>query len=172
MISYKEKLPSISTIMLDVDGVLTTGDILLLDDKVVRTMHSRDGYALQYAIKKGLKIIIITGGNCTDVQERLEHLGVTEVFLKSHDKLKVYNHCKEKYGLKDEEILYMGDDIPDIPVMKKAAVAACPQDAAVDVKKMAAYQSPFEGGKGCVRDIIEQILRVQDKWLKEEAYQW
>lgn len=172
MISYKEKLPKITTIILDVDGVLTTGEVLLVDGKVVRTLHSKDGYALQYAAKMGYKIIIITGGNSVDVKERLLGVGVTEVFLSSHTKINVYNECKLKYGFEDEEVLYMGDDIPDYQVMKMVGIAACPQDAAVEIKQICDYQSPIYGGKGCVRDVIEQILRVQGKWFTAEAFVW
>ena len=97
---------------------------------------------------------------------------MTEVFLSSHDKIKVYQDCKEKYGFEDEETLYMGDDIPDYYVMKKVGVATCPQDSAVEIKEICHYQSPIMGGKGCVRDVIEQTLRVQKKWFTAEAFIW
>ena len=172
MISYKEKLPKITTFIFDVDGVLTTGEVILLDGKVIRITNSKDGYALQYAAKMGYRIIIITGGHSVDVKERLLGLGVTEVFLSSHDKIKIYQDCKEKYGLVDEEVLYMGDDIPDYNVMREVGIATCPQDAAVEIKDICHYQSPLAGGKGCVRDIIEQTLRVQEKWFTAEAFTW
>ena len=99
-------------------------------------------------------------------------LGIKEVHLRSSNKLKVYQELKEKYNLKDEQVLYMGDDIPDIPVLKQVGVSTCPQDAAIDVRSVVDYHSPFNGGKACVRDVIEQTLRVQDNWLKDAAYQW
>jgi 3-deoxy-D-manno-octulosonate 8-phosphate phosphatase (KDO 8-P phosphatase) len=172
MESYKIRLAKITTFLFDVDGVLTNGDVHLFDHDVVRTMNSRDGYALQYASKMGYSIMIITGGSSTVVKNRLLDLGVKEVHLKSMNKLAVYEEIKLRYQLSDDEILYMGDDIPDYPVMLKAGVAACPQDAAIEIKKISHYQSPFVGGRFCVRDVIEQTLRVQDKWFKEEAFEW
>lgn len=172
MISYKEKLAKITTFIFDVDGVLTTGEVILTDGKVIRTMHSKDGYALQYAIKMGFRILIITGGNSVDVKERLLGLGVNEVFLSSHTKTVTYEKCKEKYGFTDEQVLYMGDDIPDYHVMQQVGVATCPQDAAIEIKNISDYQSPIFGGKGCVRDVIEQTMRVQDKWFTQESFVW
>jgi 3-deoxy-D-manno-octulosonate 8-phosphate phosphatase (KDO 8-P phosphatase) len=172
MISYKEKLNKVTTFMFDVDGVLTNGDVMLLHNDVVRTLNSRDAYALQYAVKMGFNVLIVTGGNSQDVKDRLLALGVQEVHLSSFNKLNVYNEIKARLGLVDEEILYMGDDIPDYQVMQHAGVAACPQDAAVEIKHISDYQSPFNGGRHCVRDIIEQTLRVQEKWFSESAFEW
>lgn len=172
MISYKEKLAKVTTFIFDVDGVLTTGEVILTDGKVIRTMHSKDGYALQYAIKMGFQILIITGGNSVDVKERLLGLGVNEVFLSSHTKTVTYEKCKEKYGFTDEQVLYMGDDIPDYHVMQQVGVATCPQDAAIEIKNISDYQSPIFGGKGCVRDVIEQTMRVQDKWFTDKSFVW
>lgn len=172
MISYKEKLAKITTFIFDVDGVLTTGEVILTDGKVIRTMHSKDGYALQYAIKMGFRILIITGGNSVDVKERLLGLGVNEVFLSSHTKTVTYEKCKEKYSFTDEQVLYMGDDIPDYQVMQQVGVATCPQDAAIEIKNISDYQSPIFGGKGCVRDVIEQTMRVQDKWFTQDSFVW
>lgn len=172
MISYKERLNHISTFMFDVDGVLTSGEILLFKDELVRTLHSRDGYAIQYAAKMGYRIIVITGGNSQEVKDRLLGLGVHEVHLSSFNKLNVYREVKERHGLNDEEILYMGDDIPDYQVMQAAGVAACPQDAAIEIKHICHYQSPYNGGQTCVRDVIEQTLRVQNNWFSNEAFEW
>jgi 3-deoxy-D-manno-octulosonate 8-phosphate phosphatase (KDO 8-P phosphatase) len=172
MISYKEKLPKITTFIFDVDGVLTDGQVIMMNGDVYRTLNSKDGYALQYASKLSYKIFIITGGNSKDVQERLLVLGVTEVHLKSSNKLNIYTQIKEKYNLVDEEILYMGDDIPDFDVMLKVGIATCPQDACPEIKGISHYQSPIFGGKGCVRDVIEQVLKVQDKWFLEDAKIW
>jgi 3-deoxy-D-manno-octulosonate 8-phosphate phosphatase (KDO 8-P phosphatase) len=172
MKSYKEKLPEIKTFIFDVDGVLTTGEVILTDGKVIRTMHSKDGYAIQYAVKMGYRILIITGGNSVDVKDRLLGLGITEVFLSAHDKVAVYESCKQKYGFSDAEVLYMGDDIPDYKVMQIVGVSTCPQDSAIEIKAMCDYQSPILGGKGCVRDIIEQTLRSQGNWFTEKAFAW
>lgn len=172
MISYKERLPKITTFMFDVDGVLTNGDVLMINNDVIRTLNAKDGYALQYATKKGYKIFIITGGNSLDVKARLEGSGVTEVHLRSSDKLAVYEDILKRHHLKDEEVLYMGDDIPDIPVMQRVGTSTCPQDAVNEVKQISHYQSPLDGGKACVRDVIEQVLKVQGKWMIDGAYKW
>lgn len=172
MISYKEKLPQITTFIFDVDGVLTNGDVLLMGGDIVRILNSRDGYALQHAKKKGYRILIITGGSSEEVKIRLLDLGATEVRLKSKNKLTVYKELKEKYGFTDEEVLYMGDDIPDYPVLNIVGVSTCPQDAAVEIKEICHYQSPYNGGRHCVRDVIEQTLRVQDKWFDEDGFEW
>lgn len=172
MKSYKENLPGISTFVFDVDGVFTDGSVMLLKDEVVRTLSSRDGYAVQYASKLGYRILIVTGGDSDAVKTRLENLGATEVCLKSKNKMVVYEGLKEKYGFTDDEVLYMGDDIPDYEVMRHVKVATCPQDAAVEIKGISHYQSPKNGGHGCVRDVIEQTLRAQGKWFSEVAFEW
>jgi 3-deoxy-D-manno-octulosonate 8-phosphate phosphatase (KDO 8-P phosphatase) len=170
--SYKLRLKNVDTFMFDVDGVLTDGSVYLINDEVGRVLNSRDGYALQYASKMSYKIFVVTGGNSQAVKKRLLGLGVTEVVLKSKNKIDVYEDLKKKYDLKDENILYMGDDIPDYNVMKQVGVAACPQDAAVEIKLISHYQSPYNGGRHCVRDVIEQTLRVQGKWFGELSHQW
>ncbi len=172
MISYKEKLPTITTFIFDVDGVLTNGDIFLMKEDFVRSLNSRDAYAMQYAVKTGFRILIITGGSSELVAQRLLSLGVDEVRLRSVNKLTVYEELQEKYGFKDEEALYMGDDIPDFEVLQRVGVSTCPQDAAVEIKAISDYQSPFDGGRHCVRDVIEQTLRVQNKWFKDNALEW
>ena len=170
--NYKEKLKDITTFILDVDGVLTDGKVYLLKEEVVRALNSKDGYALQYASKNNYDIFIITGGYSEDLKKRLIDLGIKDVFLRSSKKIDVYNDIKEKYGIEDKQVLYMGDDIPDIPVLKIAGVSCCPRDAAIDVKEIVDYHSPIDGGKGCVREIIEQTLRVQGTWLNDKAYHW
>lgn len=172
MISYKEKLHGITTFIFDVDGVLTDGSVLLFKDEVVRSLNSRDSYAIQFAVKAGFRVLVITGGNSESVKIRLEHLGVAEVCLSSKNKVQVYERLKKEYGFADDEVLYMGDDIPDYPVMELVHVATCPQNAAVEVKHIAQYQSSINGGHGCVRDVIEQTMRVQGKWFQENAFEW
>ncbi|MGV3609561.1 MAG: KdsC family phosphatase [Fluviicola sp.] len=172
MISYKERLNPITTFIFDIDGVLTDGTVFPYHGELLRGLNSKDGYAIQYAVKKGYKVFIITGGNSEDVKTSLIHLGVTEVHLRSSHKVKVYEQLKEKHGFKDEEVLYMGDDLPDYQVMQIVGMAACPQDAASEIKHVSHYQSPHLGGKGCVRDVIEQTLRVHGDWFREEAFVW
>ncbi len=172
MKSYKEKMRKVTTFIFDVDGVLTNGDVILQGEDVVRVLNSRDGYAIQYAAKMEYLILIITGGTSASVKIRLENLGATEVCLGSKNKLHVYDTLKEQYGFTDEQVLYMGDDIPDYHVLKAVGVATCPQDAASEIKSVCDYQSPFAGGQHCVRDVIEQTLRVQEKWFKDSAFEW
>lgn len=172
MISYKERLNSISTFIFDIDGVLTDGTVFPYEGDLLRGLNSKDGYAIQYAVKKGYKVFIITGGNSEPVKNSLLHLGVSEVHLRSSDKVAVYKQIKENHQLQDNEVLYMGDDLPDYQVMRMVGMAACPQDAVIEIKHVSHYQSPYYGGKGCARDVIEQVLRVQDNWFHEEAFVW
>jgi 3-deoxy-D-manno-octulosonate 8-phosphate phosphatase (KDO 8-P phosphatase) len=172
MISYKERLPKITTFIFDIDGVLTNGEIFFSQGVVMRALFAKDGYAIQYAIKKGYRMLVISGASAVDIKERLETLGMQRVALMSKDKLSVYRELQAEYGFTDEEVLYMGDDIPDIPLLEVVGTSACPQDACTDVKRMCHYQSPVGGGRGCVRDVIEQVMRVQGKWMNEDAYFW
>ena len=172
MNSYKEKLNHITTFIFDVDGVFTDGSVQLYNNEVIRTFHSRDSYVIQYASKLGYSFFAITGGHSLEVQNRLLGLGMKEVHLRSSRKLDIYNDIKIRFNLTDAEIVYMGDDIPDLPVLEHAGISCCPQDASSDIKRMVDYQSPIRGGKGCVRDIVEQTLRAQGNWMKPEAFEW
>lgn len=165
MKNYKQLLPNIKTFIFDVDGVLTDGKILINSDgELLRSFDTKDGYAIKCALLKGFKIAIITGGRNEAVRERFKELGVFDIYLGAHHKLDAYQDLMDNYDLKAEEILYIGDDIPDIPVMEKVGLGCCPADAVPDVKARADYISHKKGGKGCVRELIEQVLRVQGKW--------
>lgn len=165
MKNYKQLLPNIKTFIFDVDGVLTDGKILIHSDgELLRTFDTKDGYAIKCALLKGFKIAIITGGRNEAVRERFKELGVFDIYLGAHHKLDAYQDLMDNYNLKAEEILYIGDDIPDIPVMEKVGLGCCPADAVPDVKARADYISHKKGGEGCVRELIEQVLRVQGKW--------
>jgi 3-deoxy-D-manno-octulosonate 8-phosphate phosphatase (KDO 8-P phosphatase) len=165
MKNYKQLLPNIKTFIFDVDGVLTDGKILIHSDgELLRSFDTKDGYAIKCALLKGFKIAIITGGRNEAVRERFKELGVFDIYLGAHHKLDAYQDLMDNYDLKAEEILYIGDDIPDIPVMEKVGLGCCPSDAVPDVKARADYISHKKGGKGCVRELIEQVLRVQGKW--------
>lgn len=170
--SYKEKLSEITTFIFDVDGVLTDGNVFLLKNDIVRVLNSRDGYALQHAKKQGFNIFVITGGSSEEVAMRLLDLGVTEVKLKSSNKINVYEALQKKYSFSDAEVLYMGDDIPDYKVLERVGLSTCPQNAAVEIKAICDYQSPYDGGKYCVRDVIEQTLRAQKKWFNSDCFEW
>lgn len=165
MKNYKHLLPKIKTFIFDVDGVLTDGKFLINSDgELLRSFDTKDGYAMKCALVKGFKIAIITGGRNEAVRERFRELGVIDIYLGAHHKLDAYQDLMDNYDLNPEEILYIGDDIPDIPVMEKVGLGCCPADAASDVKAMADYVSHKKGGEGCVRELIEQVLRVQGKW--------
>lgn len=172
MMNYKEGINHVKTFVFDVDGVLTDGDVYFIADEAVRKLNSRDGYAMQYAIKQGYQIFVITGGYSESLKRRLEELGVTEVFLRSHNKLDVFSKMCKDYEVDPKTCLYMGDDIPDLDVMKEVLVATCPYDAAVEVKQAVNYVSPFKGGRHAVRDVIEQTMRNQGTWMKEGAVNW
>ena len=163
--NYKIRLKRITTFIFDIDGVLTDGKLLITNNgEMFRMMDSKDGFAIKYAIDSGYNISIISGAINKDLDIRLKSLGVKNIYLGAHKKIEPYNELLKIHGVSSNEILYMGDDIPDIPVMKKVGVSTCPKDAVTDVKKIADYISPKKGGFGCVREIIEQVLRVQNKW--------
>ncbi|SDS15988.1 3-deoxy-D-manno-octulosonate 8-phosphate phosphatase (KDO 8-P phosphatase) [Formosa sp. Hel1_31_208] len=163
--SYKEYLSHITTFIFDVDGVLTDGTVTIMTNgDMLRRMNIKDGYALKTAKDAGFNICIISGGTNLGVQKRLEGLGITDIYLGAHHKINQYNDYLSNNNITPDQVLYMGDDIPDIPVMKLVGLATCPQDAAVEVKAISNYISHKFGGKGAVRDIIEQVMKVQDKW--------
>ncbi len=168
--SYKEYLNQITTLIFDVDGVLTDGSIIVATNgDMYRKMHTKDGFALKTAVDKGFNVCIISGGNNEGVRLRLQGLGIKDIYLGAHHKTETMNaYLKEKSILR-ENVLYMGDDIPDLQVMKEIGLACCPQDAVQEIKRISNYVSHKKGGKGCVRDVIEQVLKVQNKWLNDET---
>lgn len=166
MITYKERLNNIKAFVFDVDGVFTDNTILLMPSgEFLRTMNTKDGYAVKLACERGFKICIISGGKSDVVIKRFNDLGVQDVHLGIVDKLAVFHAFLKQHQLMACDCLYMGDDIPDYQVMQEVAVACAPKDAVEEIKGIAHYISPYEGGKGCVRDVVEQTLRVQEKWF-------
>ncbi|PHS05674.1 MAG: 3-deoxy-D-manno-octulosonate 8-phosphate phosphatase [Kordia sp.] len=164
--SYKQLMNNITTFIFDVDGVLTDGTIMVTTDgEMYRNMSIKDGYALKAAVVAGYNVCIISGGSNEGVRKRLQGLGITDIYLGAHQKILQYEEYCSKKNITPEQVLYMGDDIPDIPVMQQVALATCPQDAAPEVKDVSEYVSPINGGKGCGRDVIEQVMRVQGKWM-------
>ncbi len=163
--SYKELMPQITTFIFDVDGVLTDGKVVIFPDgQLIRTMNIKDGYALKTAIEKGYNVCIISGGTNEAVKSRLRALGVTDIYLGAHQKV---DQLKEYLGVNNimpKNVLYMGDDIPDYPVMKMIGLPTCPKDAVPEIQNISLYISQKKGGNGCVRDVIEQVMKVQDKW--------
>lgn len=163
---FLAQLEKINTFIFDVDGVLTNGEILASDSgEYLRTFNIKDGYALQLAVKKGYHVAIISGGSGAAMQKRFEGLGIPDIFLGVSDKVAVYQDLVLKHKLEASQILYMGDDIPDLNVMKLVGLPTCPADAVPEIKAISAYISPYEGGKTAVRDIVEKVLRVQQQWF-------
>ena len=169
-VNFKQKLHKVSCFILDVDGVLTDGSLILFaGGDQIRTMNIRDGYAIQLAVKEGYKVAVISGGKSESVKTRLQGLGVQDVYLGIDNKIEKIDELISKYSLKTENILYMGDDLPDYEAMKKCGVAACPADAAHEIKEISSYISNKKGGDGFVRDVFEQVMRLHGKWFKINA---
>ena len=158
----------IKLILLDVDGTLTDSGIYHGNNgEELKKFNVKDGYAIKQAINQGYRIAIITGGNNIGTRLRFEQLGVTDVYMANHLKIEPLKDYMDKYNLHPKEILYMGDDIPDVAPMKLVGLPTCPQDAVPEVKAVARYISHLGGGQGCVREVIEQVMKVQGKWLTE-----
>lgn len=172
MINYE--LTKIRGLAFDVDGVLSTNIVHLTNDtQPLRTANIKDGYAIQHAVKMGLQLAIITGGCSESVRHRYEALGVQHIFLGAGIKMATYEKWMTDCGLKRDEISYMGDDIPDYEVMSHCGLPCCPADAAIEIRKISTYISPVPGGYGCVRDVIEQVMRAQGKWMSNAtAFGW
>lgn len=166
--SYLDRFKNIKALVFDVDGVLTNGQVTLLPDgQQMRQMHSKDGYALQLAVKKGYIVSIITGGKSIQVKERLSALGITDIYLGALHKDDALDDLKSAYSIDNEEIMYMGDDIPDLCVLNQVGLPTCPADASAEVKNVAQYISFRNGGDGCARDIIEKIMRSHNNWYDQ-----
>ena len=172
MINYD--LSKIKAIIFDIDGVLSAETITLAPDGLpMRTVNIKDGYAIQLAVKHGLRIAIMTGAKVESIRVRYEGLGVEDIYVGCSVKVRTYEAFLEKYGLKEEEVMYMGDDIPDLQVMRRVGCPVCPKDAAWEIQEASVYVSHLKGGYGCGRDVIEQVLRAHGKWVMDEkAFGW
>ncbi|MCF0190338.1 MAG: HAD-IIIA family hydrolase [Marinilabiliaceae bacterium] len=166
--NFKEELTQVRAFAFDVDGVLSQTQVPMYPNgEPMRTANIKDGYAIQLAVKMGYHIAIITGGNTEAIRVRFSNLGVQDIYMGQSNKVSAYESWKTKKGLTDEQVLYMGDDMPDLPLLKRAGVPTCPVDAATDVKSVCHYISPYKGGECCVRDVVEQVLRVNGDWGKD-----
>ena len=172
MIDYD--LTKISAVIFDVDGVLSASTIGMDDAGMpVRTVNIKDGYAIQLAAKMGLRVVIMTGGDAEAIRKRYAYLGVRDIFMRCAVKMERYEAFLQETGLTDAEILYMGDDIPDLEVMRRVGCPCCPADACADVRAASLYVSQYTGGHGCARDVLEQVLRAQGHWLSDaKAFGW
>ncbi len=172
MIDYD--LTKIKAVFFDVDGVLSTSTVYMDDDGTpLRSVNIKDGYAIQLAVKLGLCVAIITGGSSSAVVNRYKNLGVKEIHTSVKVKIDVYNTLLSKLGLHPSEVAYMGDDIPDYEIMSSCGLPCCPSDAVAEIQQISRYVSPYPGGNGCVRDVIEQVLRGKGQWkLDKIAFGW
>ncbi len=172
MINYD--LNKIKAIIFDIDGVLSCSTINLSEDGLpLRTVNIKDGYAIQLAVKLGLRIAILSGAKVDSVRVRYEGLGVQDIYLGCAVKIATYDEFLAMYGYTDDEIMYMGDDIPDMEIMRRVGCPVCPNDACPEIKAISTYISHIDGGRGCGRDVIEQVLRAQGKWvMNEKAFGW
>ena len=172
MINYD--LQKIKAVVFDVDGVLSASTIQM-DDKgdPLRTINIKDGYAIQLAVKHGIQLAIMTGGHNENVRWRYEYLGVKDIYINCSMKIRTWEEFLKKYELQEDEIIYVGDDIPDYEVMKRAGCPCCPKDACTEIKEISTYISDCEGGQGVARDILEQVMKAQGRWvLNEKAFGW
>ena len=178
MINYKEKLSSVKAFVFDFDGVMTDGNVwTYADGETVRCGNIKDGFAIQYAVKKGYIVAVISGATSMSIDNRMHALGVTQCYTGCANKMERYTRFLAENGLEERQVVCMGDDIPDYGIMTHCGVAACPSDAAIEIKEISDYVSLYQGGKGCVRDIIEQVLRLQGNWFdpqdsQHEALKW
>lgn len=172
MINYD--LKKIKAVVFDVDGVLSASTVAMDDEgDPIRTMNIKDGYAMQLAIKLGLKLAIMTGGRNEHIRKRYAYLGMEDIYLNCSMKIKTWEEFLSKYNLQEEEVVYVGDDIPDYEVMQRAGCPCCPKDACTEIKQLAVYISDVMGGEGVARDIIEQVLKAQGKWMMNaKAFGW
>ena len=167
------KLKHAKAFIFDVDGVMTDGSVIGTEEgNFLRSFNIKDGYAIQHAAKLNYPMAIISGGSSNGVNKRFEMLGVKDIYTGQKHKQAAFEAFLTKYNLTPEDIIYMGDDLPDYPLLKIVGVACCPADAAIDILDICHYVSPFKGGHGCVRDIIEKTLKLQEKWWVEESFMW
>lgn len=162
--NFKQRLNNVKCFIFDVDGVLTNGSLIVMPTELYRTMNIRDGYAMKAAVEAGYHVAIISGGKSESVRTRLQNLGIKDIYLGVEDKTERYEELMLMYDLTDDQILYMGDDLPDYQVMKRSGIPTCPNDAVAEIREMSVYISPVKGGEGCVRDVIEQVMRLHGKW--------
>ncbi len=173
MTNFKEDLARVKAFVFDIDGVMSLQTISLNAFGIPnRTVNLRDGYAIQLAVKKGYQVAVISGSNAKEYIKRLKLLGVKDVYLNSRSKVEHFNSFLKKYNIQKSDVLFMGDDIPDYGVMKLAGIPVCPADADSEIRQVALYISDKRGGEGCVRDVIEQVLRLHNNWMDNDAFTW
>ncbi len=170
-LNFKEILKGIDTLIFDIDGVLSSSKLVVMENgELFRTTNVKDGYVLKYALRKGIKVFIISGGLNKDIQKRFQKLGIEHVAIACSNKIDELNKILKQHKINKENVLYMGDDIPDYQIMKMVGLPCCPADAASEIKEISLYVSDKNGGDGCVRDIVEQVLRAKGDWMCEDSF--
>jgi len=160
-----DRFSHITTFVFDMDGVMTNGSLLVMPNGIwLRTMNVKDGYAMQYAVKKGYRIAVFSGSTSDEVKDRLTRLGITDIYMNVKDKASLVEGYMQRNFIKKEHLLSMGDDIPDVDMLRASGVACCPADAVQEIKDSAHYISPYKGGEGCVRDVIEKVMKARGHW--------
>ena len=168
-----EKLRDIKHFIFDIDGVLTNGQVQVTEEgHMLRTVNIKDGYALQHAVKCGMQVAIISGGKSTGMRLRFEGLGLQNIYLGQSNKVNAFEELKEKWGVNDTQIAYVGDDMPDLPLLKKAGLSCCPADAAADILEICELIIHVNGGMGCARFVLENAMKLQGTWHNEDTYSW
>jgi len=167
------QLAAVKAFVFDIDGVLTSGSVLVTEEgHMLRSVNIKDGYALQHAVKAGYPVGIISGGRSEGMRKRFEGLGISDIFLGQQHKTDAYEQFMARHSLNDRDILYMGDDMPDYLLLKRAGIAACPADAATDIRAICSYIALAPGGLGCVREVIEKVMKLQQTWWGDETHRW
>ncbi|MBL7900919.1 MAG: HAD-IIIA family hydrolase [Bacteroidia bacterium] len=168
-----EKLKNIRTFIFDIDGVLTSGNVLVTEEgHMLRTVNIKDGYALQHAVKQGYKIAIISGGNSEGMLHRFRGLGITEIYLGQKNKVHAFEKVLSDFRVSESEVAYMGDDMPDYPILRRAGLPCCPADAPDDIREICTWIAPVAGGLGCARALLEQAMKLQGTWWNADTHNW
>jgi 3-deoxy-D-manno-octulosonate 8-phosphate phosphatase (KDO 8-P phosphatase) len=167
------QMKEIKAFAFDIDGVLTKGDVLVNEEgQMLRSVNIKDGYALQHAVKQGYPIAIISGGKSEGMRKRFEGLGLQHIYLGQEHKEAAFADFLSKVNLQPQQVAYMGDDMPDLPLIQQVGLGCCPKDAAIDIKDIAQYISPNNGGEACVRELIERVMKIQNTWFNEDSHRW
>jgi 3-deoxy-D-manno-octulosonate 8-phosphate phosphatase (KDO 8-P phosphatase) len=167
------QMKEIKAFAFDIDGVLTKGDVLVNEEgQMLRSVNIKDGYALQHAVKQGYPIAIISGGKSEGMRKRFEGLGLQHIYLGQDHKEAAFADFLSKVNLQPQQVAYMGDDMPDLPLIQQVGLGCCPKDAAIDIKDIAQYISPNNGGEACVRELIERVMKIQNTWFNEDSHRW
>lgn len=168
-----QKLSTLKTFIFDIDGVLTTGNVLVTEEgHMLRSVNIKDGFALQHAVKQGYNIAIISGGNSQGMLHRFQGLGIKEIYLGQKNKMAAFEKVCADFGVTEKQVAYVGDDMPDFPILKRAGLAVCPADAAYDIQEICEWILSVGGGQGCARLLLETAMKLQNTWHNDDTHTW